>query len=124
MTSTVADPSARAEGGPLPQERRLVTEVPGPRSRELLVRKQAAVANGIGTTLPVFVTAAGGGVVVDVDGNSLIDFGSGIAVVNVGNSAERVVGQRPGPGRGVHPHLLHGHAVRGLRRGLRGAEPR
>jgi 4-aminobutyrate aminotransferase/(S)-3-amino-2-methylpropionate transaminase len=41
--------------------------------------------------LPVFVTAAGGGVIVDADGNSLIDFGSGIAVTGVGNSAERVV---------------------------------
>jgi 4-aminobutyrate aminotransferase/(S)-3-amino-2-methylpropionate transaminase len=91
MTSTAVDPSARAGSGPLPQERRLVTEIPGPRSRELLARKQAAVADGIGTVLPVFVTAAGGGVVVDVDGNSLIDFGSGIAVVNVGHAAERVV---------------------------------
>ncbi|GAA3418806.1 hypothetical protein GCM10018952_55800 [Streptosporangium vulgare] len=72
--------STVTEGGPsLPQERRLVTEIPGPRSRELLARKQAAVPPGIGTTLPVFVTHAGGGVVVDADGNSLIDFGSGIA---------------------------------------------
>jgi 4-aminobutyrate aminotransferase/(S)-3-amino-2-methylpropionate transaminase len=41
--------------------------------------------------LPVFVEAAGGGVIVDVDGNSLIDFGAGIAVVSVGNAAPRVV---------------------------------
>ncbi|MFE3453060.1 4-aminobutyrate--2-oxoglutarate transaminase [Nonomuraea sp. NPDC059194] len=80
------------QGGPaLPQERRLVTEIPGPKSRELLARKQAAVPPGIGTTLPVFVTQAGGGVVVDIDGNSLIDFGSGIAVTSVGNAAPRVV---------------------------------
>ncbi|SDQ99077.1 4-aminobutyrate--2-oxoglutarate transaminase [Thermostaphylospora chromogena] len=79
-------------GGPdLPQERRLVTEIPGPRSREMFARKQAAVPPGVGTTLPVFVTKAGGGVVVDADGNSLIDFGSGIAVTNVGNAAPRVV---------------------------------
>jgi len=79
-------------GGPtLPQVRRLVTEIPGPRSEELLARKRSAVANGLSMTLPVFVTAAGGGVVVDVDGNSLIDFGSGIAVVNVGNAADAVV---------------------------------
>jgi len=83
---------ARPTGGPgLPQERRLVTEVPGPRSRELLARRSAVVARAVGTTLPVFVAAAGGGVVVDVDGNSFIDLGSGIAVVNVGNSADRVV---------------------------------
>jgi len=79
-------------GGPgLPQERRLVTEVPGPRSRELMTRRGAAVARGVGTTLPVFVERAGGGVLVDVDGNSFIDFGSGIAVVSVGNAADAVV---------------------------------
>ncbi|MEN3537715.1 4-aminobutyrate--2-oxoglutarate transaminase [Microbispora sp. ZYX-F-249] len=84
--------TATTHGGPqLPQERRLVTEIPGPRSRELLARKQSAVPPGIGTTLPVFVTHAGGGVIVDADGNSLIDFGSGIAVTNVGNAAPRVV---------------------------------
>jgi len=84
--------TAPTTGGPgLAQERRLVTEIPGPRSRELQSRKTAAVAQGVGTTLPVYTVAAGGGVLVDVDGNSLIDFGSGIAVVTVGNSAPRVV---------------------------------
>ena len=84
--------TATTHGGPqLPQERRLVTEIPGPRSRELFARKQSAVPPAIGTTLPVFVTHAGGGVIVDADGNSLIDFGSGIAVTNVGNAAPRVV---------------------------------
>jgi 4-aminobutyrate aminotransferase/(S)-3-amino-2-methylpropionate transaminase len=79
-------------GGPsLPQERRLVTEIPGPESAARFARKKAYVAEGIGTTLPVFITAAGGGVLVDVDGNSLIDLGSGIAVVSVGNAAPEVV---------------------------------
>jgi 4-aminobutyrate aminotransferase/(S)-3-amino-2-methylpropionate transaminase len=45
----------------------------------------------VSTTLPVFVERAGGGVIVDVDGNSLIDLGAGIAVVSVGNAAPRVV---------------------------------
>src|SRR5215212_1784444 len=75
----------------LVQERRLVTEVPGPRSRELTARRASAVSSAVGSTLPVFVERAGGGVVVDVDGNSLIDLGSGIAVVNVGNAAPEVV---------------------------------
>lgn len=79
-------------GGPaLPQHRRLVTEIPGPRSLELAERRRRVVASGVGSTLQVYVEAAGGGVIVDVDGNSLIDFGSGIAVVNVGNSADAVV---------------------------------
>ena len=75
----------------LPQERRVVTAIPGPNSQELQARRTAAVARGVGSTLPVFVTRAGGGVVEDVDGNSLIDFGSGIAVTSVGASAEAVV---------------------------------
>ncbi|GFE21753.1 4-aminobutyrate--2-oxoglutarate transaminase [Streptomyces libani] len=79
-------------GGPaLPQERRVVTAIPGPKSQELWARKQATVAGGVGAVLPVFVKRAGGGVLEDVDGNSLIDFGSGIAVTSVGNSAEAVV---------------------------------
>ncbi|MBO2445716.1 4-aminobutyrate--2-oxoglutarate transaminase [Actinomadura barringtoniae] len=73
-----------------PQVRRIVTEIPGPRSRELQERRKAAVPPGVGSVLPVYVTDAGGGVVVDADGNSLIDFGSGIAVVNVGNANARV----------------------------------
>ncbi|MET9618554.1 4-aminobutyrate--2-oxoglutarate transaminase [Kitasatospora indigofera] len=76
---------------PLPQERRLVTAIPGPKSQELQARKLGAVAAGVGTTLPVYVSRANGGVLEDVDGNSLIDFGSGIAVTSVGNSAEAVV---------------------------------
>ena len=81
-----------AVGGPsLPQERRLVTAIPGPRSTELFKRRTAACARGLGTTLPVFIEKAGGGVLVDVDGNSLIDLGAGIAVVNVGNAADKVV---------------------------------
>ncbi|NYJ02189.1 4-aminobutyrate aminotransferase/(S)-3-amino-2-methylpropionate transaminase [Nocardioides thalensis] len=83
---THADTPA-VQGGPeLAQERRLVTEIPGPRSRELAARKDAAVTRAVGTMLPVYTVAAGGGVVVDVDGNSLIDLGSGIAVTTVGNA--------------------------------------
>jgi 4-aminobutyrate aminotransferase / (S)-3-amino-2-methylpropionate transaminase / 5-aminovalerate transaminase len=84
--------SDHTTGGPtLPQERRLVTSIPGPESARLHARKAAAVAAGVGTTLPVYTVAAGGGVIVDVDGNSLIDLGSGIAVTTVGNSATAVV---------------------------------
>jgi 4-aminobutyrate aminotransferase / (S)-3-amino-2-methylpropionate transaminase / 5-aminovalerate transaminase len=79
-------------GGPsLPQKRELKTAIPGPESLRLLDRKRHCVADGVGTTLPIFVTAAGGGIVRDVDGNSLIDLGSGIAVTTVGNAAEKVV---------------------------------
>ena len=73
------------------QRRVLKTAIPGPNSIALHTRKTAAVASGVGTTLPVYVERAGGGIIVDVDGNQLIDFGSGIAVASVGNAAPRVV---------------------------------
>jgi len=91
---TILDQTARATGGPgLPQVRRMRTAVPGPRSRALAERQRGALPAGLGSALPVFVEAAGGGVVVDVDDNSFIDFGSGIAVTSVGNAATRVVGR-------------------------------
>src|SRR5215467_13718905 len=85
MSTTVAG------GTSLTQQRNLVTEIPGPRSAEKLARKRRYVADGVGTTLPVFVEAAGGGVLRDADGNTLIDLGSGIAVTTVGNAAPSVV---------------------------------
>jgi 4-aminobutyrate aminotransferase/(S)-3-amino-2-methylpropionate transaminase len=79
-------------GGPaLPQRRELRTAIPGPASTAAFARRNRYVAAGVGTTLPVFVEAAGGGILRDIDGNSLIDLGSGIAVVSVGNAAPEVV---------------------------------
>ena len=71
------------------QERRLVTEIPGPRSQALLERRQTAVTSGLASSLPVFVEAASGAILRDVDGNQLIDLGAGIAVLNVGQLARR-----------------------------------
>lgn len=74
-----------ADSGVL-QERRLVTEIPGPTSLAMLTRRNHAVSQGVGIMLPTFIERAGGGILVDVDGNHLIDFGSGIAVTTVGNA--------------------------------------
>jgi 4-aminobutyrate aminotransferase/(S)-3-amino-2-methylpropionate transaminase len=90
---TIADVASTTvpSGGPaLAQERRLVTELPGPRSKEFLDRKAQAVAGGVAHLMPIAAVAAGGGVVVDADGNSLIDLGSGIAVTSIGNSHPKV----------------------------------
>ncbi|MCV7384348.1 4-aminobutyrate--2-oxoglutarate transaminase [Mycolicibacter longobardus] len=75
----------------VPQSRHLATEIPGPGSVRLAQRRTAAVARGVASTLPVYAARAGGGIVEDVDGNRLIDLGSGIAVTTVGNAAPRVV---------------------------------
>jgi 4-aminobutyrate aminotransferase/(S)-3-amino-2-methylpropionate transaminase len=73
------------------QTRRLITELPGPRSMELEARRQNAVARGVSSVFPIYIERAEGAILVDVDGNSLIDLGSGIAVVGVGHAAPAVV---------------------------------
>jgi 4-aminobutyrate aminotransferase/(S)-3-amino-2-methylpropionate transaminase len=73
------------------QKRILATPIPGPASQAMHARKTAAVSAGVSTGLPVYVVEGSGGVVRDVDGNQLIDFGSGIAVTTVGNGNQRVV---------------------------------
>ena len=68
----------------IPQERRLLTEIPGPRSRELLERRATAVPRGVFNVAPVFVSTGSGAIVEDVDGNRFIDFAAGLAVLNAG----------------------------------------
>ena len=76
----------------MPEQRRLLrTEIPGPRSRKLQEERSAAVSRGFGIALPVFVDHAGGAVIVDVDGNQLVDLASGIAVTSIGASHPEVV---------------------------------
>ena len=70
----------------LPQERRIKTPLPGPKSAALGTRREAAVARALSPGLPGFIVDADGGVLVDADGNSVIDFASGIAVTTVGAS--------------------------------------
>jgi 4-aminobutyrate aminotransferase/(S)-3-amino-2-methylpropionate transaminase len=80
-----------SEQSPVEHSRHLSTPIPGPRSNDLMARKSSAVSAGVATTLPVFAARAAGGIIEDVDGNRLIDLGSGIAVTTVGSSARRVV---------------------------------
>lgn len=75
----------------LPQERKLITSLPGPSSRKIEARRDAVVAKGVSSSAPFYVDKADGGVIVDADGNSIIDLGAGIAVTSVGASAPRVV---------------------------------
>ena len=67
------------------------TEIPGPRSRELLARELEAVAHPLIVHLPVFAAEAEGATITDVDGNRFIDFAGGVGVVNVGHGHPRVV---------------------------------
>ena len=73
------------------QERKLVTAIPGPKSQELHKRKLQEVSHGVGTLLPVYIERAHGAILIDVDGNQLIDLGSGIGVVTIGHTNQQVV---------------------------------
>jgi 4-aminobutyrate aminotransferase / (S)-3-amino-2-methylpropionate transaminase / 5-aminovalerate transaminase len=75
----------------IPQERKLITEIPGPRSRELFERRKAAVPLGVANIHPIVTARASGAIIEDVDGNRLIDFATGIAVLNIGHTAPEVV---------------------------------
>jgi 4-aminobutyrate aminotransferase/(S)-3-amino-2-methylpropionate transaminase len=87
MTTTANDIVFRLE-----QKRRVQADFPGPKSIALTERRRAVVAAGVASSVPVYVADADGGIIHDVDGNSFIDLGSGIAVTSVGASDPAVVG--------------------------------
>src|SRR6266496_2538009 len=69
----------------------LSTEIPGPKSREILDRKERVVADPLSIYLPVVIAEAHGAVITDVDGNTFLDFTGGVGCLNVGHSHPRVV---------------------------------
>jgi 4-aminobutyrate aminotransferase/(S)-3-amino-2-methylpropionate transaminase len=70
---------------------RIQTELPGPKAKELLERRHAAVPHGSGYGVPTFAESAKGALIKDVDGNQFIDFAGAIGVINVGHSHDKVV---------------------------------
>jgi 4-aminobutyrate aminotransferase/(S)-3-amino-2-methylpropionate transaminase len=83
MTAVSAGVSSRAI--------RLVTEVPGPTSREIVARRDAATPRGAARLTPIAIASAEGAVVVDVDGNHLLDFAGGIGTLALGHCPPGVV---------------------------------
>src|SRR2546423_777312 len=69
----------------------LRTEIPGPRSRAILDRKQRVVADPLSIYLPVVAAEGRGATLTDVDGNTFIDFAGGVGCLNVGHAHPRVV---------------------------------
>jgi 4-aminobutyrate aminotransferase/(S)-3-amino-2-methylpropionate transaminase len=92
MTDTHASPSsANTHTYSIQQKRCILTEIPGPRSRELHARRIATVPVGVSSVLPIYIARAHGGIVVDVDGNQFIDLGAGIGVTTIGHTEPTVV---------------------------------
>jgi 4-aminobutyrate aminotransferase/(S)-3-amino-2-methylpropionate transaminase len=75
----------------VPQQRLLVTEIPGPKSKAEIQRRSEEVSGGLGIAFPAVIASTGGAILVDLDGNQIIDMAAGIGVTNVGNSAQRVI---------------------------------
>ena len=75
----------------VPQQRLLVTEIPGPKSKAEIQRRSEEVSGGLGIAFPAVIASTGGAILVDLDGNQIIDMAAGIGVNNVGNSAQRVI---------------------------------
>jgi 4-aminobutyrate aminotransferase/(S)-3-amino-2-methylpropionate transaminase len=69
----------------------LHTAIPGPRSREILARKERVVADPLSIYLPIVVAEAHGATLTDVDGNSFVDFTGGVGVLNAGHTHPRIV---------------------------------
>ena len=67
------------------------TDVPGPRSSEILARKERAIAEPLSIYLPLVIAEARGATLTDVDGNTFVDFAGGVGCMNVGHSHPRVV---------------------------------
>jgi 4-aminobutyrate aminotransferase/(S)-3-amino-2-methylpropionate transaminase len=72
------------------QERKLVTALPGPRSIALQERRVRAVSAGAGTLANIYMDHGAGAILVDVDGNQIIDLGCGIGVTTIGHAHPEV----------------------------------
>ncbi len=83
--------ATHADATEITQEPRVLTEIPGPRSRELHARRQAVIPPGVHSVMPLYIERAHGSILVDVDGNQIVDVCGGIGVTTIGHTDEAVV---------------------------------
>ncbi len=72
-------------------QRKVITELPGPKSRTLHERRKAVVSAGLTNGFPIYIERADGAILVDVDGNQILDLGSGIAVTTIGHAVPELI---------------------------------
>ena len=85
MTDTLSQAPASSTSA------RIITEIPGPRSKELHERRIKAVSAGVAATFPIYAASAHDAIIEDVDGNRFIDFTGGIGVMTIGHTNDAVV---------------------------------
>ncbi|WP_053386468.1 aminotransferase class III-fold pyridoxal phosphate-dependent enzyme [Leucobacter japonicus] len=90
MSSATSTAAVRTESA-VPQERLVRTAIPGPRSQQIHERRRAVVPPGVHSVLPVYIERAHDSILVDVDGNQIIDVCGGIGVTTIGHTDDRVV---------------------------------
>ncbi|WP_210479005.1 4-aminobutyrate--2-oxoglutarate transaminase [Naasia sp. SYSU D00948] len=91
MTDALLETLSASSAQPIEPRREVVTAIPGPKSQALHERRVKVVPPGVHSVLPVYIEAANGAVLRDVDGNQFIDLGAGIGVTTVGHTREAVV---------------------------------
>jgi 4-aminobutyrate aminotransferase len=89
MTTTETTPSPAAASEPAAPH--IVTELPGPRGREIIRRDEAVASPSLTRAYPLVAESGSGSVVTDVDGNRFLDFAAGIAVCSTGHAHPKVV---------------------------------
>ena len=72
-------------------ERKVVTELPGPKSQAMHARRKEVVSAGLSQGFPVYIDRAEGAILLDIDGNRILDLGSGIAVTSIGHAVPEVI---------------------------------
>src|SRR5207245_9974933 len=81
----------RRLGGTKMSTIQIKTEIPGPQSRALMARREAAIPRGPSNATPIFAARADGVTIEDVDGNRYLDFAGGIGCLNIGHRSPRVI---------------------------------
>ena len=99
----------------------MVTELPGPRAKEMIARALPFMSPSLIHVYPLMVQRASGCMVEDVDGNVFFDAEAGVATASTGHCHPRGRRGDRGPGRGADPHLRHRLPLPGLRRHVRQA---
>lgn len=70
---------------------KLITEIPGPNSREIVKERRKYISNGVSMALDIVVEEAKGALIKDVDGNVFLDFAAGIGMQNIGHCDEELI---------------------------------